>query len=299
MNYPPINYKEFYLNYQTDYWGYKIAMLKNSLDNFKVAKNTIYSGLEDTNDDDCLLMIKTEIHFLYFQIIETLFELIFALEERAEEYLWYSLSFPTANNYNKIKDIAKGDKKLFKKKWKIKVNQSNEIHEIEFLDYVFYHYFHFPEKHNNKNLDSIARFLEYFAQDFSDRYEYNAFKHALRILYCKPGVRIESCDNKFSADFQSKDGFKYLERDIKNKEKISLTAKAFNTDRDVKMSSTCAQLISNIISSRKMYYFKTIEELYYFDNVDFDEVIKNTPGPLGKMKMSFKPIYSNNIEIKE
>ncbi len=65
------------------------------------------------------------------------------------------------------------------------------------------------------------------------------------------------------------------------------------------MSSICAQLISNIISSRKMYYFKTNERLYYFQDIDFDEVLKVTPGPLGKMKMSFVPVYENEIQVIE
>ena len=106
MNIPPIDYKEFYLNYQIDYWSYKIAMLKNVFDNFHEVKNTIYKGLTDTNDEDFLLMIKTDLHFLYFQVIEALFELIFALEKGDERYIWFHMSFPDGNHYNRIKSIA-------------------------------------------------------------------------------------------------------------------------------------------------------------------------------------------------
>jgi hypothetical protein len=301
MHIPPFNYLEFYKNYQVDYWNYKIGILKNSLDNFDEVKETFYKNLQDTIDKDCILMIKTDLHFIYFQIIEALFELIFALEKMDERNLWYYLSFPEINHYDRIKKIAEGDVSFLSKPIKFTNTQTNKPISIPFLDYVFYHLrlVKLTEKEREQNFKVVEEFLKIFAKDFSDRCEYNAYKHALRFFYSKPGIRIESHDKKLSAELKSKDGFTYLEKkkdeEKKNELIISKTVKAFDSDRDVKMSATCAQLISNIILTRRSYYYKTKEGVYLYNNVNLDEIYKK-PGPLGKMSMSLEPVYADEMK---
>jgi len=304
MNIPPFNYLEFYKNYQVDYWSYKIGILKNSLDNFDEVKETFYKNLQDTIDKDCILMIKTDLHFIYFQIIEALFELIFALEKMDERNLWYYLSFPESNHYDRIKKIAEGDVSFLSKPIQLTNSQTNKPISIPFLDYVFYHLrliklVKLTEEERKQNFKVIVEFLKIFAEDFSDRYEYNAYKHALRFYYCKPEIKFESHDKKLSAEFKSKDSFTYLEKkedeEKKNKHIISKTAKTFDPDRDVNMSATCAQLISNIILTRRSYYYKTKEFVYLFYDVNLDEIYKK-PGPLSKMSISLEPVYADEMK---
>lgn len=64
----------------------------------------------------------------------------------------------------------------------------------------------------DKNIEIINSLLIEFAKEFSDRNEYNAYKHSLRLLHTHPKSRFESKDKKLSLEFESEDGFIYLEK---------------------------------------------------------------------------------------
>lgn len=58
---------EFYKSYSPDYFLYKLALLKNSHDNYESIKSLITKDLNEVNDDDYLRVIRTELHFFIFK----------------------------------------------------------------------------------------------------------------------------------------------------------------------------------------------------------------------------------------
>ncbi len=89
---------EFYKQYPIDHWIYKVTIFKNIIDNYDSISATILGDLVDVIDKDCINMLKAEIHFTYFQIIEALFELIFALEKRKDKLLWLFITISPINS---------------------------------------------------------------------------------------------------------------------------------------------------------------------------------------------------------
>ena len=88
---------KFFKLYQVDYWLYKQSMLKGYLDSYDEFKKNFQRLVNEVEDIDYKNMLKLEIHFTYFQMVEALFELIFAIEAAYEKKndvgLWYYLSF--------------------------------------------------------------------------------------------------------------------------------------------------------------------------------------------------------------
>ena len=95
----------FYKRYNIDYWVAKLGLLKNSLDNFAELKNYIHKDIIEPEDASTILMLKTDLHFLYYQMVEALFELIFALQAGDERNLWGYISF--SNSRKNFKEIEK------------------------------------------------------------------------------------------------------------------------------------------------------------------------------------------------
>ena len=113
-------------------------------------------------------------------MVETLFEIIFAVSKHDNRNLWLALTFSNwKDNYNEIVKLSETSY-LFTNKIKTTIS-GNEV-EIPLLRWIFY--FVYPSKMTEdewkNNLDKIKRLLLLFAKDFSDRGEYNAYKHSLR-----------------------------------------------------------------------------------------------------------------------
>ena len=81
----------FFTTYNPDKWLIKINFLKKSFDNL----DNIYEYIKYENSEKEVYenFIKEELHFLIYPMIETLFELIFALKDFNEYELPYSLTF--------------------------------------------------------------------------------------------------------------------------------------------------------------------------------------------------------------
>jgi hypothetical protein len=272
--------KNFYKRYPIDHWLYKLNYLKNSLDNFDQIKDLIYKGLNDTKDEDCILMLKTEMHFTYFQIIETLFEVVFALNEDNDLFLWLNLSITKNTKIKKhmaiIKKIANND---FSDIDKIKVVPStinNSKIEIPFLQYVFFFgQAPIPELSDEDlkfNLENIQKSLTIFAKDFSDRNEYNAYKHTHRLYHSKNILKIAPTGTNDFKDFgETENAFNFIER-IKGK--IQLTTKSFDPDRDYNLSILANNLLTNIIVLRRLHYHNIQAVFYSFHKIDLNEIDK-------------------------
>lgn len=254
--------KEFYLKYDPDYWLHKIFLFKNSHDFYDKLEKDLNFDLEDVNADDFKRMIRTEMHFLYFQMIETLFEIIFALTEHDNRNLWISLTFSNdrrtkfySNSYKKIKDFSEGKLKNPDFWTNIETIIEKETVKIPLLRWIFY--FIYPSKQSEDEwkltLKHIYSLLKVFSKDFSDRGEYNAYKHSLR-FYNSPFQMAIGPDNstEIIGVGKSEDSIVYLE-EKNNGEHISIakTTKPFDFDRDFRLCLCIYHLINNIINTRK------------------------------------------------
>lgn len=275
---PPYNYLEFYQKYNLSYWANKIALLHNSFISYEKVRDVLNKEIDKPNDDEFLLMLKIEIHFMYYQISEALYELIFALEKSDEKKLWKQISVSKFENYPKIKAISEGKNSLFNKKIMLaKEDNINDKMEISFLRYVFFHYMDFNkiDVDLDKNLEIIKKLLSIVAFDFSNREEYNAYKHSLRFIIDKPYMGFQPVNEDKKFEFEADEGFGFLVRKENKKEIIiEEVLKSFTTDKDLKMCKYCSWLINNIIASRRAYYFSTKSALVFFHEIDIDEIFK-------------------------
>jgi hypothetical protein len=285
--------KEFYQMYDPDYWLYRIMLLKNSHDNFDSLKNTLVKNTEDFIDEDFKRVIRTELHFLYFQMIETLFEIIFAIYENDNRDLWVSLTFSDyRENYKRIADLNDYSD-LFTQKRK-----DGQEKEISMLQWIFYFDFN-PEFNNddwNKTLTNIKKLLLIFARDFTDRGEYNAYKHSLRFYNSPFSMAIGITGGNYMQSLgSSKDCITFLEEHKKkNKDgkimptgEIVRTQKPFDFERDYSLCVTMYSMIKSIIHTRKYRLLpgKDGEKIYFRDFRNIDDIKTYYSG--GVTKSSF------------
>ncbi|MFC1855990.1 hypothetical protein ACFL2A_05565 [Thermodesulfobacteriota bacterium] len=277
--------KEFYRSYDTEYWINKIMFLKKSHDNFDSIKSHLSSDSTIDEEKNFKRMLRTELHFFYFQMVEALFELIFAVATHAQLDLWLTLSFP---NYRLHKNIYKTIKK-FSKKEKIEPNLEEEkFHEklgcnISLKRWVFYYHYplDFTKEECEINMQNIDKLLRIFAKDFSDRAEYNAYKHSLRFYSSPFTLRMGlKGDKAMSVLSHSDDAITYLqervEKDNNGKKlkakRVEKRVKSFDFERDYRCCLVIYHLIKNIIDTRKYSHLEELLEkkfnIYYL--VDFD-----------------------------
>lgn len=278
---------EFYRKYNLSYWTNKIALLYNSFENYNKAKTILLDGIDSPDDTDFLLMLKIEIHFFYYQIVESLFELIFALDGKSEENIWETISFSKFSTYKRIKNISTGKDDIFNKVINlINQNNSKEPKDFPFLQYVFFRHVDFNKVENDlsKNLENIKKLLSIMISDFSNRDEYNAFKHSLRFVLEKPYVAFSPVTDGKLFEFTSKEGFGYLVQSKKDKIlKIEKVIKSFTTDKDIKLIVYISWLINNLIATRRLKYFQTQENIMFLDTIPIDNIFEEV-GELAEIR---------------
>jgi len=258
--------KEFYRMYDPDYWLYRIMLLKNSHDDFDQLKSSLTKNTEETIGKDFQRVIRTELHFLYFQMVETLFEIIFAVSRHDNKDLWVALTFSNDRNtpfysetYREIAGLNDFSK-IFTEKIKIEIDGKRI--EIPLLRWIFY--FIYPTKLKDdewkKNLENIKKLLLIFARDFTDRGEYNAYKHSLRFYNAPFSMAIGlTGSNKMHSLGSSEDCITFLEEQKKKNEsgemmstgRILRTQKPFDFQRDYDLCILIYAMIKNIIYTRK------------------------------------------------
>ncbi|WP_308572303.1 hypothetical protein [uncultured Methanobacterium sp.] len=255
--------KDFYEKYDPDYWLYKIYLLKNSHDDYDKIKENLTGDLVDVIHEDYKRMIRTELHFLYFQMIETLFELIFAISKFTRQEIWAALTFSNKRNspyyydcYGNIRELSH-DRLKDPDLWApVKIGGSGGNIEIPLIRWIFYDTFNIPEMSEEDweiNLDNIYYFLRKFAKDFSDREEYNAYKHSLRFFNTQYafGFALKGSSNFFGR--RTDNSIVYLAAEKNNNDSYSLKecSKAFDFKTDYNRCILIHDLISNIIITRK------------------------------------------------
>lgn len=251
----PIDRKIFFFSYLTDHYYHKQVTLKKILDNYASLKNELLSDVENLSDDTYCASIRAEIRSTLFQAIETLFELIFCLDGNNgiinNENLWYNLSTSDwRNNYSKISKIGEGDINFMDQ---IVIVNSGKGIEVPLVQYIFYYAVtdQISIETIHESTSAIKKILISFAKEFTDRDEYNALKHSIRLFpFLKTWEIFEHETKETIAKFDLTNSMTYLKEE-KDGTLVHYT-KPFDTERDYKMTYLCSKLISNIIRSRRM-----------------------------------------------
>ena len=270
--------KQFFSGYLVDHYTYKLATLENALNKYSQLKSDILDGVEIIEDAEYEKSLRLEIRATYFQAMETLFELMFSLEPQRSSLdnrlLWYYLSTAQwRRHYKRITQIAKGRTSFLDRTIKL-----GENFETTFIEYLFYFGARDPEmlKAIRPGYESIKKFIVAFAKEFSDRAEYNAFKHALRAF---PALtKFEAINKVTKKSLIAWDMSRSITYLIEGKDRsLSLETRPLDTERDVRMAQICSMLISNIVRSRKVHFVKGYQgHVHTFSEVAFPMATKRT-----------------------
>lgn len=255
-----ISTETFYSSYQEDYNAYKLLMLTSILKNLEQFENGFFSEVDGYKRDDFSLVLKTEIHQLYFHSVEILFELIFALLPENEEIKDYQILYRLANsnwkkNFNTIKKISQ-DKNVLSFLDEV-VSLSDNI-QISKGHYIFYFGLYGNCKIQPellcaipKSVENIKSGLFVLAKDFTNRDEYNSYKHGLRLIPALKNISLlERNTMQQVVNFDFSNSLSFMTVNEKD-ESIKYTTKNFDTWRDIELSKFAIGLISNIINLRR------------------------------------------------
>jgi len=283
--------REFYNGYRPEYWYYKIHLLYNSYINYDSIKNSLDIDFKDEDDENYFKrLLRTEMHFLYFQILEALFKLIFAVKEHNQQ-VWLALSFGEKDETHFFSHTYKEIEKLVSTEGiKVFVNENIKLNKgqtINSCDWIFY-FIHdldawLSKDELKKNKKNIESFLQTFAKDFTDRGEYNAFKHGLRFYNSSSEVSFGE-EGAIPTSFgKHEDTITYLEKYAKDQDekymRVSRVSKSFDFERDYRMCLVAYELIFNIFYSRKKLIPEHMEKdnkvtLYFFHELNPFDVKK-------------------------
>ncbi len=135
------------------------------------------------------------------------------------------------------------------------------------------------------NLEKIKDLLLVFSRDFSDRAEYNAYKHSLRFYNSSFSMSIGLTGSGQTYGIgSSSDSITYLERQMKKEDvaykptgHILRTTKPFNVERDFKCCLIIHSMIKNIIDTRKYSLLPELQnkdfEFSKFSDINLQDII--------------------------
>jgi len=280
----------FFQSYLVDHFLYKQESLLCFLRYYDELKAKLQEGISEINDEQYLQTLKVEIRGTYFQAIETLFELIFSLEPREgiidNRNIWFFLSTSKwHDNYDRIQSIANGDLAFLDRPINANPNLS-----IPFIQYVFF--FAVTNEANLKvvqdSFEPIRKLLRAFASEFTDRDEYNAIKHSVRLIHLMKDLVVAqrgSDETLIKRDF--KDSMSYIKQEADGS--LSAYTKPLDTVRDFKMTTVCSNLISNIFRSRRYHFTKDDSiVIHTLTDESFTDATKRNVD-WTYFKMNFKP----------
>src|SRR5690606_8817587 len=157
--------------------------------------------------------------------------------------------------YKKIEKIASGEMKLDFLDDKVTFNG----YEISVGHYLFYFGTFDESKFNsefvssvNESIDAVKFGIRLIAKDFIDREEYNSYKHGLRLIPSVSELILadpKTMEVKVKWDLSNSMSF-YSKTN--NKDEVKIATKLFDTERDIKMTNFCSNMVSNIIFYRNI-----------------------------------------------
>lgn len=260
--------------------------LKDYIENYEDRKK-ILTKINDIDtiqnyEKKFLMFLKFEAHSLKFQIIETLFSFMFALEKGDDIDLWFNLTFPKNISersfavYDKISE--------FDNQWKLEdyLKKEIELNEkiIPYWKYVFFYDTDLSLCGVEDNIieKNIINLLYQMARTFADREDYNHYKHALRCFSTSLSLSIIPDNTKKAIPIGfAKNGMNFLTRNEKEDDiVINTTFKAFSPKEDFYYIQEAMKLLKNIINVRRphfcdeksddIYFFKEEKDQYYISD---------------------------------
>jgi len=242
-------YKFFIDFYNYNYWTYKARILQLIIENnepFEILfKDEV---LSKHPKDNVINSLKFEVYFTLFHSTEALFALIFGLMFNKKN-LWFWISEYKFEEINKlINQVSENGIESFAKG-----------REKDLLGYLFFALV--PKDHEDnekieKSMQFINDYLKRLAKEYSDKGDYNSYKHGLRALNINASVRMQEQDTGKPIFESSTDATVYLGKErvkIDNVEmdKIVLLTKALDYKKAINIIGVNIALIHNIIEARR------------------------------------------------
>ncbi|MBS1554798.1 MAG: hypothetical protein JSU09_07720 [Bacteroidetes bacterium] len=289
-----ISAKEFYQGYQADYFAYRQIRLKKEL--LSLSNNLTTNRIDEIygySIDDHIRSIKIDIRQTYFQSIETLFELIFSFVsdgKRLSDGDVLSNLIKRKGHYESIRKYAVDSSGMEFLEQTFDFGENGQIPAIQYLFYGFLKDSQLGGQ-LSESLNAIRKILKIIAVDISDRKEYNAYKHGLRIFPVNSFFSFH--DHKTGDEiikWDIKDSMSFMERDEKTGQ-IDVVTKLFDSERDHNLTIMCNNLISNIILIRRISYQEGAQTvgIVLFKTEDVDKLSKPNV-KIQDLKISLEPI---------
>jgi hypothetical protein len=259
----------FYKQFPYKYWLFKAEMLYNMIDDDASDFHDKDGNLEALGGSakEFKQMLKYELHFTYYHQAEALFELIFALEKVLgdSKYIWLEMSNQKASDMRKfgkkINRLANGSDELRDKK--INLTDGRDISFYEWLLFdAFVPEIKKSEEQVRISTAKVDEIIQFTANDLSDKKEYNAFKHGMRILHLFDNFSIKDKEkNKFDLKFDLKNSFTYVNYP-KDKQRsdgkagdVQVVTKGYSPKQDLLKIKLITMLMAAMIEIRKLRFF--------------------------------------------
>ena len=219
------DYKNFYNSYLREYHEVRAIYLKHLLSSTENLNKTIQEnelgigGYSIPLTKNTKFILQADLRQNYFHSIETFFEFFFAFLPKKEKIpdnknvLRALVKSNWKQNYKKIEHIANGN---------LKLTFLDEIvefleHKVSVGQYLFYAGTFSKEKFNSDfqnmvkdSIESIKKIIKVLANDFSNRDEYNAYKHTMRVFPNFKSIHILNAESmKESVNFDLSNSASY------------------------------------------------------------------------------------------
>jgi hypothetical protein len=256
-----INSNLFFSQFQVNYFDYKQSSLEYLLSNFP--KVGVENQILDYKEKDYINAIRCDIRQTFFQAIETVFEVFFALmpdkKGRINQRIIERITLSDLP-YNKINKLIEYEDSL--DFLDLEMEYSNKI-PVKLGEFIFYFGLHDQEKFKNdikESLESIKYALRILAGEFSDRREYNSYKHGLRIIPALQTLSFLNADTmEQTKNWDLNDSMTFYSYDKKTQETSYIT-KVFDSDRDIRLTTICSNLLWLMIKLRDASFNKSDKE---------------------------------------
>ncbi|MCD2424939.1 hypothetical protein LQ567_19300 [Niabella pedocola] len=256
-----IDATKFYSHYLNDFHFVKATIYNKMIDDLPRYEAEFFpEGLNEDGKRSFRRTLKTDLRQNYFHCIETFFELFFALApEGAPTFQDTNILFNLTNsrwndNYKKISAIADGSFRLDFLDNEVQGNPGITVGHYLFY-YGTFNFEKFNTDYKNRvhaSVQAIKHGLKLLAFDFSNRDEYNSYKHGLRIIPTISELIFARVDNpEIVLKFDLTDSLSYLIKQ-KNEDEIISKTVPMDSKRDFEMTRFCSNLIANITYLRKI-----------------------------------------------
>lgn len=293
-----INSKLFYQKFQVNYFDYKVGSLNLLLDNPKISE--LENKIAGYSEMDYKNAIKSDIRQTTYQAIETVFEVLFALvpnqNEKYEDNLMERITLSSLP-YDKIRKIGSSKNALNFLDTEIKYKDNSTSTIGEYIFYLSINKRDEMKKQIHSSIKNIKVGLQIIAKEFSDRKEYNSYKHGLRIIPALKTFTIFENESKEKIlDWDLENTMTYFEFDKKTEE-MKYVTKGFDTKRDTRIISFCSVLLWNMIKIRDYILnqnnYKDEKLSVFFTSEETINELNERSAKIGHLTYSKKPIKDN------